>query len=405
MERERNGANANTQLLYWRKQRHVSLEILSARLGASGNEYVSAKTLNRWEKGESATPDWAIAPLAKALKISETELLHGPKDGDPALPVNVSAAFTGLDLEVANHIIEMGFTSWIASRPDEARRAVQSVLPLLDTMQRRSPLSTQAREGKHILSRAHELLGALAVDRLDNDTAIAEYRQALTLSEELRDKNLVTAHMTELGDAYRRKGDKDTALAFMRTALEGSGTAERATRGYVLEMLAYTYADAGDQESFRRHIAEAVDLLGHSGEGEGAPKRDFIPFEVLEIYGKALRDFGEPGEALRYLNDAERALLECPTMPRWNALLMISKAQALCDAGEVDEGVGLAIRGMTLAYHCQSLRQMNRVRKLVRHLDSSSHANAPAIAPLRDLVSEIYVGNRSPLEWRPVYAM
>jgi transcriptional regulator with XRE-family HTH domain len=408
MERDRevtSGNGAGNFLLYWRKHRHVSLGQLSARLGSSGTDYASAKTLNRWEKGETPTPAWAIPALAKALKVSETELLHGPKEADPTLPVNVSAAYTGLDLEMANHIIELGYTSWIASRPDEACRAVQSVMPLLDTIQRRGPRSAQAHDGKHILSRAHELLGALAVDRLDNDTAIAEFRHALTISEELHDTNLITAHMTELGDAYRRKGDKETAIDLMRGALERAGQAARATRGYVLEMLAYTYADAGDQVNFRRHIAEAVELLGHSGEGEGAAKRDFIPFEVLEIYGKALRDFGQPREALRYLDAAEKALLERPAMPRWQALLAISKAQALFDAGELEGGVQLATRGMTLAHHCQSPRQMHRVRKLVRTLDASPLAKAQALIPLRELVTDISMGNRSPVQWRPAHAM
>ena len=60
-----------------------------------------------------------------------------------------------------------------------------------------------------------------------------------------------------------------------------------------------------------------------------------------------------------------------PNVPRWHAVLTISKAQALCDAGELEAGVELAIRGITLAHSCQSPRQMNRVRKLMRKLDES----------------------------------
>lgn len=397
--------NSGNYLLHWRTQRHLSLEKLSARLAATESDYVSPKTLNRWEKGETPLPGWATAGLAKVLKISEVELLHGPRETDPTLPTYVSAAYTGLDLEVAEHVIKMGYTSWIASRPDDARKAVQSVLPLLETMQRRGVRSTQVRQGKHILARGYELLGALALDQLENDTAVAHFRHALTMSEELRDANLITAHMTELGDAYRRKGDHDTALDLMQTALGHSTGIDRATRGYVLQMIAYTYADAGDEAQFSRHIGEAIDLLGHSGEGEGAARRDFIPFEVLEIYGKVMRDFGHPLEALTYLNRAERALSSRPNVPRWQAVLTISKAQALCDAGELDAGVELAIKGITLAHSCQSPRQMNRVRKLMRKMDASPQASAPTLAPLRDVVRDIYAGNRSPLEWHPAHAM
>lgn len=395
-------------LLYWRKKRKVSLEELSTRLETSGRHYASARTLNRWEKGESALPPWAVTDLAQILRISEDELLYGPREGDPALAVNVSGAYTGLDLEIAEHVIGMGYTSWMASQPEEALRAAESVLPwleALEALQRRAPRSAQAQHGKPLLARGYELLGALALDRLDNAAATSRFRQALTLSEELHDSNLLVAHMTELGDAYRRSGDTETALALMEAARSRAGSAERATYGYVLEMLAYTYADAGDEQAFARHIAAATDTLGHSGEGQGAARRDFVPFEVLEIHGKALRDFGHPVQALEYFERAERALLDRPNVPRWHAALMISKAQALCDAGELEAGVTLATRGLLLAHTCQSPRQMNRVRKLLDKLNTSPLAAAPALALLRDLLAEIYQGKRSPVEWRPKHTM
>ena len=64
---------------------------------------------------------------------------------------------------------------------------------------------------------------------MENDTAIAHYRRALTLSEELRDTNLIVAHMTELGDAFRRKGEKETAIDYMGAAL---GRADNTERSY-----------------------------------------------------------------------------------------------------------------------------------------------------------------------------
>jgi tetratricopeptide (TPR) repeat protein len=399
------GPGADNYLLHWRKRRNLSLTALSTRIAATGSQFVSPKTLNRWEKGETPLPEWAITEVARALKVSEEELLHGPREADPRLPVNVSGAYTGLDVEIADRVITMGYTSWFASRPESARNAVQSIVPWLETMQRRAVHAPQAREGKRLLARGYELLGALALDRLDNEEAIQQFRRALTLSEELRDPDLTAAHTTQLGDAYRRKGEKETALGFMEAALANARAAERSTRGYILEMLAYTYADAGNEPAFRRHIEEATDLLGHSGEGQGAGQRDFIPFEVLEIYRKALRDFGHPVQALGFLDQAERALVSRPNVPRWHAVLTISKAQALCDAGELDAGVQLAIQGLLLAHACQSPRQMNRVHKLLRKLEASDMASSPALVPLREVIHDIYAGNRSPLEWLPQHTM
>jgi len=61
---------------------------------------------------------------------------------------------------------------------------------------------------------------------------------------------------------------------------------------------------------------------------------------------------------------AEKNLRLEATIPRWYALLDISKGQAFCDAGDLTNGVNLASQGFLLAYKCHSSRQMNCVRKL-----------------------------------------
>lgn len=65
----------------------------------------------------------------------------------------------------------------------------------------------------------------------------------------------------------------------------------------------------------------------------------------------------------------------------------------------------LAIQGLLLAHSCQSPRQMNRVRKLLRKLEASPAAAEPALAPLREVIHDVYSGNRSPLEWQPQHTM
>jgi len=118
----RTEASLPNHLRYWRNRRRVSLSQLSARLETAGRHYTSPKTLNRWEKGETPLPSWALAEIALALKVSEPELLHGPRDADPGWPINVSSAYTGLGMAIAEQVVSLGYTSWIASRPDDARR-------------------------------------------------------------------------------------------------------------------------------------------------------------------------------------------------------------------------------------------------------------------------------------------
>ncbi len=147
---------ADNHILYWRKQKRLSLRTLSVRLSTVSSEYASPNTINRWEKGETPLPQWAVTGLAQAFKITAEDLLHGPREADPVLPVNMSAAYTGLDMEIAESLINLGYTSWLASRPDEARLAVRQLMPWLNVMQRRAIRPAQASQGRHIQSRAHE---------------------------------------------------------------------------------------------------------------------------------------------------------------------------------------------------------------------------------------------------------
>jgi transcriptional regulator with XRE-family HTH domain len=48
---------ATNQIQFWRKRHKISLGRLSARIEASGRNYASARTINRWEKGEARLPE------------------------------------------------------------------------------------------------------------------------------------------------------------------------------------------------------------------------------------------------------------------------------------------------------------------------------------------------------------
>lgn len=78
----------------------------------------------------------------------------------------------------------------------------------------------------------------------------------------------------------------------MENARDQAINATRATQGHVLRLLAYTYADTGNEPSFERTIQEATDLLAFTGEARDSVGKEFVPFEIYEIRGKAIRDLG-----------------------------------------------------------------------------------------------------------------
>ena len=72
-------------------------------------------------------------------------------------------------------------------------------------------------------------------------------------------------------------------------------------------------------------------------------------------------------------------------------MLDISKGQAYCDAGDLSTGVTFARQGFLQAYQYRSLRQMNRVRKLVRKLEANGLSRDGNVVVLKDILHETYM--------------
>jgi hypothetical protein len=216
--------------------------------------------------------------------------------------------------------------------------------------------------------------------------------QAYRFAEEIHDVNLSATYLCLLGDVLRRQNDQAGALKYMENARDSASHASNTTRGHILQLLAYTYGDVGQEAAFERTISEATDLLSFSGEGIDAAQKEFIPFEIYEIRGKVNRDLGKPLNAIPYLELAEKSLITADSVtPRWHALLEISRAQAFCDAGDITTGIDLACKGFIMAYQCHSPRQMNRMRKLLRKLEKGPSKNHPRIQDLKNLLYETYM--------------
>src|SRR5207244_4737734 len=137
------------------------------------------------------------------------------------------------------------------------------------------------------------------------------------------------------------KNKKLKAISHMEHARDQAAAASQATRGHILQLLAYTYADIGRETEFERTIQEATDLLAFTGEARDTARKEFVPFEIYEIRGKASRDFGKALDALEYFKIAERSFKVEAVPPRWLVLLDISRGQALPAAGILTAGIDM----------------------------------------------------------------
>ncbi|HLG63966.1 MAG TPA: helix-turn-helix transcriptional regulator [Ktedonosporobacter sp.] len=356
----------------------------------------SKDVVSRWETGERAPSLYYQEKLCRLFGKTADELGFiqlGPNQS----PTNITS-MAEVDppinerLDQAESITNLAWEMWFASRPKQATREITKLLPTLEKIIY-MPLSTvHILHAKELVIRCHGLLGAIHLDALQNDFALYHYKQAYTLAKEIQDTNFTITYLALMGDVFRRQNDKTTAVSYMENARDQAANANQATLGYVLQLLAYTYSDISNETAFEQTISEATDLLAFAGAGRDIAKKEFIPFEIYEIRGKANRDLGKPLKAIPYLELAEKALSRAESMtPRWHALLEISRGQALCDAGDITTAVDVMSKGIIIAYQCHSPHQMNRVRKLLRDLENGPFQNHPRVKDLKNLLYETYM--------------
>lgn len=386
-----NEKKPNDKLRYQRESRGWSQRKLAELIGT--NEGM----ISRWECGERKPNRQYQEKLCTLFNLPAQAL--GFFDGLSSLQLSHTIDTISLDqaandkLDTAEIIVNLAWEAWFASRPQAAAREINRLLPNLEKLLYTAS-SANTNRIKELVIRSHGLLGAICLDSMQNDTALYHYMQAHKFAEELRDTTLTVTYLALIGDVLRRQNEKTTAIGHMEDARRKASAADKVTQGHILQLLAYTYADTGNASSFEQTIQEATDLLSFTGEGRDTAKKEFNPFEIFEIRGKAYRDLGRPTEAIPYLDLAEKSLSQTETItPRWHALLEISRGQAYCDAGDITTGVTVASKGFTMAFQCHSLRQMNRVRKLVKKLESLDvpYKNDRRVADLKELVRDIYL--------------
>jgi transcriptional regulator with XRE-family HTH domain len=370
---------------------------------------ISVPTIKRIEAGKAARVDnirlicdFFTEKYNREVKPRELGLIseeikenieptYIPQTSNDANTFTLNAEITDR-LDNAENIINLAWEAWFASRPREVVRSINRLLPNLEKIAYSPYPPGYTSHAKHLAIRAHGLLGTIYSDALQNDSALFHYMQAHRFAEEIHDIDLTSTYLCLIGDALRQQNDPSKALRHMETARDLAAHASNATRGHILQLLAYAYGDTGQEAAFEKTITEATDLLAFTGEGRDRSQKEFIPFEIYEIRGKVNRDLGKPLDALPYLELAEKSLSTADSItPRWHALLEISRAQTYCDAGDIITGIDLACKGFTMARQCHSPHQMNRVRKLLRKLERGSFQNHPKVQYLKNLVYETYM--------------
>ena len=264
----------------------------------------SEDVVSRWERGERKPSPFYQEKFCALYGKTAEELGFLPPciNQSPALVTLVTDINQAIHerLEQAESIINLAWEAWFGSRPKQATREITKLLPTLEKMTNMPLATVPVLHIKELIIRCHGLLGTIYLDALQNDAAFYHYIQAHKFAEDIRDTSLTATYLALMGDVLRQQNDKATALSHMENARDRAAHADRATVGHILQLLAYTYGDIGNETAFEQTILEATDLLAFTGEGRDIVKKEFVPFEV-RVLGMAKRSLGLMFRLFMYL--------------------------------------------------------------------------------------------------------
>lgn len=308
---------------------------------------VERTTYARWEQGERPPAAWNRRPLAAALGVPLDELddllVPGPADQPTTA---VEQAIAGLE------------RSTVRGREVRHRSALR------------------------LVGRAHEAMGDLAFDRLALAEATQHYHQAHEVGAEIGDPDLAAGAMTQLGDIARRRGRQRAALRLLGAVAADVGAASVPTRVRHAQTAARTHGELGDRASFDAQIDWAEQIAAQAPD-EVPGLAPSGPQDVRLERAHGLTMLGLPREALAIYESEQVSF----GSDRERGSYLIIRAQALAQAGDLDEGVRLAIDGLMLARSYGSARHASRVQRMHDRLAATLRPSEPKLAELRDALA------------------
>jgi len=295
-------------------------------------------------------------------------------------PAQADDALIDALLDPARATVKLAWLVWCAKGDTSVVRQLADIAARLETAvtERRGRLRTAALE---LLAYAHEMMGKVAFDRLDLGRAVSHFQEMHDLGRELNDCDVTALALTHQGDVARRRGRYESAVRHLEAADPFAKASRTPTRGLRWQTLARCHAECGNTSGFQRAIDVALATALYLPEQEEA-NNDFTLHDVTLEQAHGLTLLWEPLKALEIYNRPEHQSAVRPL--REFGSFTILRAQAYAYAGEVDEGVRLAIEGLALARRYDSPRHISRVRRMHDRLSVTPHRDNPSLSDLDD---------------------
>lgn len=349
----------------YREQRQWTQEELADRWGHT-REYVSQ--VERGKRKLDRTDQ--VARLAEILEIPY-ERLEAIGKGIPQQKLVARSMQEADDvllqtlLEPAQATVKLSWLVWYANSDTSITDNLSRLTTKLeDAITNRR--GTLLKPAQRLLAYSYEMKGKIAFDQLDYPNASGYFQQMRELGEELNNPDIIALSMIRQGDLLRRRGRYELAVRCLEAAKPFADAGNITTSGMRLQTLARTYAEFQQRSLFLHAIEKAQEAADHIEPELDTTNNQFTLIGVLQEKGQGHTLLGEPQIALDIYRESERIQ---PFRPiRDLGVITILKAQAYAYHGNMDKGVNLALRGLTLANEYHSRRHISRIQRMYDRL-------------------------------------
>ena len=349
----------------YREQRQWTQEELADKWGHT-REYVSQ--VERGKRKLDRTDQ--VTRLAEILEIPY-ERLEAIGKGIPQQKLVARSMQEADDvllqtlLEPAQTTVKLSWLVWYANSDTSITDNLSRLTTKLeDAITNRR--GTLLKPAQRLLAYSYEMKGKIAFDQLDYPNASGYFQQMRELGEELNNPDIIALSMIRQGDLLRRRGRYELAVRCLEAAKPFADAGNITTNGMRLQTLARTYAEFQQRSLFLNAIEKALEAADHIKPELDTTNNQFTLIGVLQEKGQGHTLLGEPQIALDIYRESERIQ---PFRPiRDLGVLTILKAQAHAYNGNMDKGVNLALRGLTLANEYHSRRHISRIQRMYDRL-------------------------------------
>ncbi|HEU5382838.1 MAG TPA: helix-turn-helix transcriptional regulator [Ktedonobacteraceae bacterium] len=369
----------------YRKQRGWTQEELAERWGYTRG-YVSLIEAGK-KKLDSVTQ---VVRLADILDIPQ-EKLEAIGRGIPTRQIKATSseeadnAILQMLLAPGRDMVKVSYIAWLADQHPAIEANLQNLVMSLN----RSLTSYSGefvKPAQQLLGYAHQMLGKIAFDRMDFVSAGGHFSEMIDLGQELNDADIIALGMVRQGDVLRKRARYETALKTFEAAKPFAAVASLSVQGALHTNMARAFHYMGNEQKFSESINRALEIASSTEENIDSLANGFNFDLALQFQASGYTALWKPEKAIEIYRDLDKRPFRAL---RDQGAYTIEKARAYLEAGYIDVGIELALKGLQLVSEYRSRRHVARLDATYNRLRVLPVGKDRRLNTLRDALRKI----------------